>query len=691
MGKPRAKPISKIFACDFETTVYDGQDHTEVWAAACAEVNTKNEALVFGNIGDQLNYFNRLNCDIVAYYHNLKFDGSFWLNFLIREGYKQAYEDYSDDNFFVEFINPKNMPPKSFNYSISAEGMWYKIVIKLFSGKTIEIRDSLKLIPFALREIGKAFNTEHRKLDMEYKGFRYANCYISPKEMEYIKNDVYVLREALEFMFGRNETKLTIGSCCLSEFKDIMASKHPKRFKTLFPLLDERHGKNGEVYNTLDSNEYGSSTYDEYIRKSYRGGWCYLVKERANKLIKFRRPNSDGTKITGTTADVNSLYPSMMHSESGNYYPCGAPTFWKGDIPEFLLRPDSYKYYYFFVRVRTRFKLKEGFLPTIQIKGSLYYRGTDMLETSDYIDKEGKVHRYGKFIEKDGTVYNGRLKPTMTLTQTDWKLINDHYVLEDCEILDGCYFHAEKGMFDEYIDKWKKIKTESEGSMRTLAKLFLNNLYGKFSTSSNGDFKVAYLGEEGELKFRNVRDVEKDTVYIPVGSAITSYARNFTIRAAQANYHGKDKPGFIYADTDSIHCDLLPNEIVGINVHPTNFCCWALESCWDEAIFVRQKTYIEHVTHKDEKAINKPYYDVKCAGMPKKCKDQFVYSITQDIPDEFYDKATTEMIEFVEKKRELTDFKVGLRISGKLKPKQIKGGVILEDTMFEIRQHTLVN
>ena len=57
--------------------------------------------------------------------------------------------------------------------------------------------------------------------------------------------------------------------------------------------------------------------------------------------------------------------------------------------------------------------------------------------------------------------------------------------------------------------------------MRTLAKLFLNNLYGKFATSSVGDFKVAYLGDEGELKFRNVRQVTKDTIYIPVGSAIT--------------------------------------------------------------------------------------------------------------------------------------------------------------------------
>ena len=32
------------FAVDFETTVYEGQTDTEVWAASCAEIFTKNEA-----------------------------------------------------------------------------------------------------------------------------------------------------------------------------------------------------------------------------------------------------------------------------------------------------------------------------------------------------------------------------------------------------------------------------------------------------------------------------------------------------------------------------------------------------------------------------------------------------------------------------------------------------------------------
>lgn len=33
-------------------------------------------------------------------------------------------------------------------------------------------------------------------------------------------------------------------------------------------------------------------------------------------------------------------------------------------------------------------------------------------------------------------------------------------------------------------------------------------------------------------------------------------------------------PGFVYADTDAIHCDLEPDQIRGIMVHNRTFCFW---------------------------------------------------------------------------------------------------------------------
>ena len=49
----------------------------------------------------------------------------------------------------------------------------YSITIKV-NNHTIELRDSLKLIPLSVKEIGKAFKTKHQKLDMEYEGYRYS-------------------------------------------------------------------------------------------------------------------------------------------------------------------------------------------------------------------------------------------------------------------------------------------------------------------------------------------------------------------------------------------------------------------------------------------------------------------------------------------------------------------------------------
>ena len=661
MANNKSSKKRRVFVGDFETTTYAGQDHTEVWASAVVEMGTEN-VYIFHSIDETLTYFKYLNCNVIVYYHNLKFDGEFWLYYLIKKlKFKQAFTMVDDDYTTAEWVSKKEMPSNSVIYSISDRGQWYTITIRL-EDITIELRDSLKLMPFSVKAIGKAFNTKHQKLDMEYTGFRYAGCEITEAEKEYIRNDVLVVKEALEFMFDQGHNKLTIGACCLSEYKSIIGKD---MFQAMFPDLSQV---------TLDKELYGASNADEYIRHSYKGGWCYLVRGKANKVFH-----------NGTTADVNSLYPSMMHSESGNYYPVGYPRFWKGnEIPAKALEKNRY----FFIRIQTRFYIKKNKLPFIQIKGDKHYNGNECLTTSDYWDKN--IHKYFKYTFDDGVK-----KPTivtLTLTCVDYKLFLEHYDVEDFQILDGCYFNTEIGVFDKYIDIYKKIKLESKGAMRTLAKLFLNNLYGKLATNDNSSFKLIYDKSDTEIGFIPVPQHDKDTVYIAAGSAVTSYARNFTIRAAQANYHGVDKRGFIYADTDSIHCDLEPQKFVGIKVHDKNFCCWKLESQWDDAIFVRQKTYIEHVVAEDLNPIDSPYYSIKCAGMPDRCKQLFEASLSNRIiSDEQKSKMSDAEIDFLfddngnTKPRTLSDFKVNLKVPGKLLPKRIAGGVVLKETEFTLR------
>ena len=238
-------------------------------------------------------------------------------------------------------------------------------------------------------------------------------------------------------------------------------------------------------------------------------------------------------------------------------------------------------------------------------------------------------------------------------------LLNDHYDLIDCEILDGCYFRCASGFFDNYINKWAEIKQKETGAKRTLAKLFLNNLYGKLASSTDSSYKVLDLDNDNILKSQIVEENEKKAGYIPIGSAITSYARNFTIRCAQKNYKH-----FIYADTDSIHCLCPPDDIIGAPEHPTKFLHWKYESCWDKAIFVRQKTYIEHQTH-DNREKCEPFYNIKCAGMGKNAK---------------------EILNNKLESGELTlkDFKSGLEIPHNLKAMGIDGGVVLRDCVYKL-------
>lgn len=639
---------------DFETTVYKGQVNTEVWASASVELFTE-DVHIFHGIEDQFNYFVSLNDNIVVYYHNLKFDGGFWLSFLLVDlGFKQAYESIGNEENQVQWLKERDMPNNSFKYSISDKGMWYTIIIHTH-GHFIEIRDSLKLLPFSVKKIGESFGTKHKKLDMEYTGFRYAGCTITDDEKKYIANDVLVVKEALEIMFNQGHTELTIGSCCLQEYKRIIGKDD---YETFFP----------DVYQIeLDPTIHKEVNAGEWIRHSYKGGWCYLVKGKENKKY-----------YNGTTADVNSLYPSMMSSESGNRYPVGNPCFWYGNfIPDKALQDNTY----YFVRVKTRFYLKDGMLPFIQIKGSFLYKGTEALDSSDVYDfKTGKY--YSTYIDTNGKEHDTRVE--LTLTMTDYELLKEHYELVDFEILDGCWFYTQVGIFDEYIEKYKKIKMENKGALRESAKLFLNNLYGKMASSKDSSFKIAYVKDDKSIGFLPVKENNKKAGYIPVGSAITSYARNFTIRAAQKNYYGVNEKGFIYADTDSIHCDLPPEQITGITVHDKDFCCWKLESCWDVGIFTRQKTYIEHITHENCIPVEKPFYNIKCAGMPQKCKNLFEISMNGYEPKDS-DNYTDEEVQFLSKKRELEDFKVGLKVPGKLMPKRIRGGVLLVETNYEMR------
>lgn len=635
----------KYYVGDFETSVYTGQQKTEVWSSALCPIPDdsiwglhSDDVIVHNSIMNTYMFLRETEYrHIIVYYHNLKFDGTFWLDFLLRMGYKNAI-----DNETGKWKKTSEMKPYEMKSVISTLGQWYSITfITTWNHKKtiVELRDSLKLLPYSVREIGISFGTQFKKLDMEYKGERHQGGIITEEELAYIRNDVLVMSEALHMMLSEGYNKTTIGACCVKEYKKTLSGEDYNRF---YPNLEEFILPTGE-------------TADSYVRDSYKGGWCYVNPVKRGRIIS-----------NGITLDVNSLYPSMMHSTSGNFFPVGKPLYC--EPADFKSKYRNEKSFYYFIRFSCKFSIKDGYLPFVQIKNSVLYNGREHLLTSD-IQYKGK--HYESYINEYGETMEA--KPTLTMTMTDYYLFIEHYNVYELEILDYLVFYSAPAdlLFDAYIDYFMEIKKKETGAKRQQAKLFLNNLYGKTATSNDSSYKLSYLDKDANcVKYKNVIEYEKDVWYIPIGSAITSYARNFTIKAAQMNIDN-----FCYADTDSIHCDCTIKEIKGCTLDNKELCCWKHEATWEEAIFVRAKTYIERVgTH----------YDIKCAGMGESSKQLLRYVLGENVDIDLGSKDVRDFVSY-HQRFNLNDFHSGLAVPLKLTPKTIEGGMILVDSVFTIK------
>lgn len=362
---------------------------------------------------------------------------------------------------------------------------------------------------------------------------------------------------------------------------------------------------------------------EQLIRKSYKGGFCYVNEKYAGLQLNGY----------GITFDVNSLYPFIMHNRN---FPYGRGTCFEGECDYYFkkhfLRRENY--YVFHVIDVNDCYLKRGKIPTLQIKGDLRFRGNEWLKKITLAEPKRLV-----------------------LTETDYTLFIENYEIGTLIHVGGVYFKKTYNcpIFRSYVEKFMKIKESSTGARRTIAKLFLNNLYGKFATSRCKDYKILDYSD-GKACYKTVFANElKKSEYIPIGSAITSYAREYTIRTAQENFNN-----FIYADTDSLHLFFKSKDffnISGIEIHATKLGKWAIENEYTSAKYLRQKTYCEI---SGDGKIN-----LIAAGMDNDCKQKVIDII---------------------KKGGLKEFKRGIKIEGgKLITELYDSGTLLKRVDFHLR------
>lgn len=409
-----------------------------------------------------------------------------------------------------------------------------------------------------------------------------------------------------------------------------------RALKTLFDqgLTKMTQGSNAlfDYKNTVTRKKFKKwfpiPKYDQDIRQSYKGGFTYCDPRKQGQVIQ-----------EGIVLDVNSLYPWVMHD---CYLPYGEPIFFEGKY-----KHDSL-YFLYIQMFKCSFELKKDHIPTLQLKNNLAFIPTEYLKSS-----------------------NGE-EVTLCMTSVDLKLFFEHYEVYNIEYLSGWKFKGTNNLFREYIDKWTKVKIDASKSgnlgMRTLAKLMLNALYGKFALSPNVQSKIPYLKENGSIGYKLGEKETRDPIYIPVGTFVTAYARYKTITSAQKMYDY-----FLYADTDSLHLDIkLPDEmhqmtndemsklttkdLIKFNlpipedfeIDPYKLGAWKLENHFTRAKFIRQKTYIEEIDGK---------LNITCAGLSSRCYDQVTFE----------------------------NFNVGMIYKDKLQYQHVPGGVILKSIDFTIK------
>lgn len=317
-----AKKARINYMADFETTT-DPTD-CRVWSWGLLEIDNPEYENV--EIGIDIDSFIEriMQSNTTIYFHNLKFDGVFILDYLLKNGYTHS----TAQNLRTDM---------TFKSLISDNGTFYSITVQWENGHSCEFRDSYKKLPMPVSRIATSFKLEETKGSIDYKAYRPVGHQLTAEEEDYLRKDLVIPAKALKEVLDSGMTGLTVAGDSLREYKRLTGSEH---FKRMFPVLHE--------------------SIDSEIRRAYRGGFTYADERFKGRVVGG-----------GIVLDVNSLYPSVMKN---NILPYGEPKFVRGMVEPTKDRP------LIIFSVTFTAKLKAHHIPCIQIKGSSIFTATEYLK-----------------------------------------------------------------------------------------------------------------------------------------------------------------------------------------------------------------------------------------------------------------------------------------------------------------------
>lgn len=468
---------------------------------------------------------------------------------------------------------------KTFKSIIDETGSIYSITIRHSQKIITELKCSYKLFPKSIADIGKLVGIEKLNETHDYNEIK---NYHSVDELteEEIKYITNDVRIMVELIKYLQEKGVKGITMSTSAYKNWLQDK--------YQLCKNQMKK--------DTNE----EIVEIVRKSYRGGITKVNQKYAglefNDVISF---------------DVNSLYPSVMYE---NPMPIGEGKIYKS-VEEG--RKDN-RHLFIVVAFVQYAKVREGQHAFIGNTSGFSY-----------------ARKYS---------YDDELSNKMLYLWLDefnlFKLVYD----AQYEILKVVGWKKANYVFNDYIDRWYAIKENAKNDVeRSLAKLMLNSLYGKFGMN---DSRITKIPVEIDDKII-YHTMENNTTYYykEVASYITSKAR-----CKLASFMNRCGDNFLYCDTDSVY--YIGHEIPDIFkdvVDPKKLGYWKYEGHYTRFKALKAKCYLKQL---DDGTIER-----RIAGCPKEC---------------------AELINF-------DNFAPNLKLTNAKKcKKKVKGGIVIGNTDFTI-------
>ena len=517
------------------------------------------------------------------------------------------------------------------------ENVLYNFKIRFPSGAEIAFYDSLKIFPMKAEKIGKLYGIEKLKGEWDYKKYRDATTEISPEEWAYVDHDVMIVSRALADYRARGYMENTQAAIAYNE--------RLKRTWPWFHKLPVLRLKKGDfsVYRDKFPKEIKPLPVRQHkhLLMGYFGGISYVNPKYANKDI-----------IGAYSYDVNSMYPAQMHDAM---LPFGDPN---------IIENPSLKYALHCLRTWPCVVADIDDL-SITLKSERHLPFL-MFPTNSQTS-----------VRMQGKVISCRHEKAVLSCQ-DFRIMESEYNIHTMKIKRLYCFNSKRGQYAAFVDYFYGMKSDADEVrndpnasaadkmqaeiIRNVAKVMINASYGKDGTKLlRTTNKTVYNPAENVLENRQDTEIAIPEYYLPSAIFICSNARWQLYSAARLV-----RDDFIYSDTDSIKVTSHGNEILQNSpeffVDPLKLGAWGYEGRYETARFVRQKTYsYEQV---DKHGELQRHYTV--CGAPDSVKLAM----------------------------KIDDFKPGMIITleqlhregreGRLLPVRVPGGVILEETGFQI-------